>query len=272
MADETNDTDVASQRRRIGSLMIAGAFWVIGASGVILIGGLIWLMIVIANRSTDAVSPEDFAFVFDHIERFISSIIPLFGAWVGAVIAFYFARDNFDAATENTRKLLDRVAPVDLTAISAEETMVPLSKVTFARVGDDDALVVKTDILKRFKDKGLGRVVVLDGEDHGVGVLHDSYITDFLLDPPATITKNADQITFADLIKHERTQELLQASVVYVTPDATLAAVREAMAKASRSAPRSVRDGFVTPGGRKTEAILGYLSDLDIAKRGKLAG
>jgi uncharacterized Tic20 family protein len=44
-----------------------------------------------------------------HLSALLASILPLLGAWVGTIIAFYFARDNFDAATRNTSALLRQV-------------------------------------------------------------------------------------------------------------------------------------------------------------------
>src|SRR5689334_3120985 len=38
----------------------------------------------------------------------MSAVIPLLGTWVGTVLAFYFARENLQAATENTLRLQGR--------------------------------------------------------------------------------------------------------------------------------------------------------------------
>jgi hypothetical protein len=35
-------------------------------------------------------------------QTIFTSLLPLFGTWVGTVLAFYFARDNLEAATEST--------------------------------------------------------------------------------------------------------------------------------------------------------------------------
>src|SRR4051795_5991752 len=43
-----------------------------------------------------------------------SAVLPLLGTWVGTVLAFYFARDNLQAATESTLRLagIDAGTPV----------------------------------------------------------------------------------------------------------------------------------------------------------------
>lgn len=268
MAD---DREVANQRRKIGTIMIGGALAVIGLSGITLIGGVGWYLSALAERS-GPLSEDDFRTAFDYVDRFIAQILPLFGAWVGAVIAFYFARDNFDAATENTRSLLQSMGATDLEAIAAREAMIPVSSVTAACTPREDQLKVLKDIMPRFEQKGLGRIVILDANNHGRGVLHESYVKEFLLRPPAPAPQAADAISLADLLGHPRTVEQLEKSAVFVRPDTTLAQVRAEMEKASRGAPRTIRDCFVTPGGRPDEAIVGYLSDLDIAKKAKLGG
>jgi len=38
-----------------------------------------------------------------------TAIIGLDGTWVGAVLAFYFSKENFDAASASTQKLVDSI-------------------------------------------------------------------------------------------------------------------------------------------------------------------
>jgi hypothetical protein len=43
-----------------------------------------------------------------------NTLIPLFGTWVGLVIAFYFSNKNFNDAAEKTRDLVDQLSDVSL--------------------------------------------------------------------------------------------------------------------------------------------------------------
>ena len=44
-------------------------------------------------------------------ETVFSSVLPLFGTWVGTVLAFYFSRENFETAATRTQELVERLSP-----------------------------------------------------------------------------------------------------------------------------------------------------------------
>ncbi|ESR27305.1 hypothetical protein N177_0284 [Lutibaculum baratangense AMV1] len=246
--------------------MIKGAFWVIGLSG----GALVLAVVVLALGGK--LQDTNGQLALGYIDRFIGAIIPLFGAWVGAVIAFYFARDNFDAATENTRALLNQITPIDLEVVTAEETMTKRAQLTVVTAGDDEARLLKTEILPRFIERGLSRVIIVDTAGRGIGVLQDAAVMEFLVNPPPTLGKTQDQLTFKDLHDNDGIRKLLDVSAIYVRPEETLASARRKMEEQSRAAPRTVRDAFVTRTGDRSDPILGYLSDIDIARKGRFAG
>lgn len=251
--------------------MIWGAFAVLGLTAIFLLYGVHWFLTEMLEQRAKS---EDVLPVFreaaGQFDRFVSAIIPLFGAWVSAVIAFYFARDNYDAATENTRVLLSEMRAVDLKTISVEETMVPRERMIVAVTGEDDPRSVLAEILPRFGERG--RIVVLDAQDRGVGVLHKSYVTEFLARAAEQGGGKPSAVTFAAMLADGETRNQLDRYTIYVRPDANLATVREAMQAASRALPLTVADAFVTADGGRTSKVLGYLTDLDIAKRAKLGG
>src|SRR5262245_15508137 len=57
------------------------------------------------------------------IQLVFSAVLPLFGTWVGTVLAFYFARENFQAATESALRIQGRDAgrPVTEAMIRADD-------------------------------------------------------------------------------------------------------------------------------------------------------
>ncbi|SEB77086.1 hypothetical protein [Rhodococcus koreensis] len=70
------------------------AFWIILPSfaGILAISVLMVIYAAPDNR--------------EEVARLVfSAVLPLFGTWVGTVLAFYFARDNFEAASESTLRL-----------------------------------------------------------------------------------------------------------------------------------------------------------------------
>ncbi len=112
-------------RDEVGRLVVIGSLIIVGVIACAVAGG--GLAVVASSLiNNGSVTAEQMSAAFSGLRTFTDSIVPLFAAWVGAVIAFYFARDNLNAATQNTRLLLDHVAgPAALEAFTAAETMVP---------------------------------------------------------------------------------------------------------------------------------------------------
>lgn len=267
-----NDRSIADQRRKIGKYMILGSLGLLIVFTVLLVGGLWWFLSAALGGNPKEFPQEEFRYALEHLDRFISSIVPLLAAWVGAVIAFYFARDNFDAATENTKALVGQMTGVDLSVITVEETMIRRAQMTVATTEEDGALKLKSQLLPRFMDRGLSRFLILDKDGKGVGVLQDGYVTAILAEPPERFAKGADEITLKDLLDDAPTKDLLAASTVYAARGDTLGAVRRKMQEASKRAPRTVRDAFVTEDGTEKTRVIGYLSNLDIAEKARLPG
>ncbi|MBB5754988.1 hypothetical protein [Prosthecomicrobium pneumaticum] len=252
---------LAVERGRVADRIIWGGYVAIG----ILIGAVvcptIWLIV---RPSSDTIVIQS---AFEQLEKLSAAIFPLLGAWIGAVIAFYFARDNFESAAQNTKALLQEALPDRLTSIAAAEAMIPADKLLTVSTPEDDGRPLYGDILKTFEAKGLSRVIVLKGRK-GLGVIHDSTVNRFVLGKTATGAQAAD-IKLSDLLGDPAIAPILDDTAIYVAPNTTLAAVRKAM-EARSTALGSCRDAFVTTTGAPSDDIVGYLSDLDIAKRGAL--
>ena len=63
-------------------------------------------------------------------------LLPVIGAWVGAVLAFYFGNENFDAASKSAANLVSELSPREkLKAESAKSE----ADVTIKQLIDDHA-------------------------------------------------------------------------------------------------------------------------------------
>src|SRR2546427_1451912 len=90
------------------------AGWLIGLSiaGITMASGLSIVLATSKDR------PEMARLVF-------ASVLPLFGTWVGTVLAFYFARENLQAATDSTIRLAGREEP----STPVSEVMIPKAQI-----------------------------------------------------------------------------------------------------------------------------------------------
>src|SRR5436309_10720062 len=76
-----------------------------GIVGASILGIVVLSIVAISTAGKDRAETSRLVF---------SAVLPLLGTWVGTVLAFYFARENLEAATESTLALagLETATPV----------------------------------------------------------------------------------------------------------------------------------------------------------------
>jgi len=57
-------------------------------------------------------------------EKLFTTIIPLLATWVGTVLAFYYGRSNFDAATSKYKEIVDKLSPEALAQVQVDQIMI----------------------------------------------------------------------------------------------------------------------------------------------------
>lgn len=262
--------EFTTARQTVAKLVLRWGLLLIGA----LAGSIVLATVLIFfNQCSGSECSREGRLTPDHalsfLQTLLTGILPVIASWVAAVIAFYFARENLDAAALNTRKLFQEFQPTSLTSIAVSSAMVSVDKLEVVRTSGDRSDTDKpmVEILARFQTKGLSRLVFLDGGDVGVGVLHDSVITQYLV-ATAQSNKSVSTVKVSELLEDTKIKATLAASVVWVAPDTSLAQVKQAMDEQSKASSIDCRDALVTSDGTKTAKVVGYISDIDIAKRG----
>jgi hypothetical protein len=224
-------------------LWIAIAMVSLSAVGVIVIS---WVAIATA---TDTERSDTARLVF-------SSILPLLGTWVGTILAFYFARENLEAATVSTVRLAGRLAPTT----PVREVMIPRAKITAHTVATEaDAQNVKlADLQTKMGAEGHHRMPVFFGSDSVIYVIHDSTIAKFAELNGIRVADLADETT-SDLVALTDLGKQVTA-LGFVGPDANIAEARAAMRSVS-----GCNDVFVTEQGQRRNAVVGWLTNTDLA-------
>lgn len=194
-------------------------------------------------------------------------LVPLFGTWVGTILAFYFSKENFESANESVRKMAARLSPEQaMRQTSVRQAMKlrgAISAVVLAADGGDDAVTLKT--LREVLDKGNSRVPVFRAGDIAKYVVHDSTLAKFIADKamrdPGSVS---DATTLAEMLAHPIGGEDIKSMVgrmAFVGLDASLADARDAML-----AVKGAQDVFVTRSGGSGEAVEGWLTNSDFAR------
>jgi len=209
---------------------------------------------------------------FKNVKDIISLFLPVIGTWMGTVLAFYFTRQNFEAASQSFQKTIDKLTGDDkLKAIKAVDVMIPFSEIdTNPFEGDQkwDTTTLKTyiDFLKK-KDRN--RLVIFNPPpDVAQNVFHLSTINDFLVSKfnSGLAKEEIDKLTLKDLLADPAIQSKLKNSIDFVGTNATLFDVQQRMA-----ASENCSDVFVTATGSKAEPVKGWITNIIVAENLQLS-
>ncbi|MCY4725920.1 hypothetical protein NYO98_06490 [Nocardioides sp. STR2] len=185
-----------------------------------------------------------------------TSVLPLFGTWVGTVLAFYFARENLQSATESTQKILSRALNPHTTPVT--DVMIDMSRATKRVLAPNESPedVSLRELMMTMQSSGFHRIPVVDAAGIVARVVHDSTINEYA-------SGRVQDPSFADTIADLETQDKFRAAIraiAYVGTEATISDARVALGNVDLC-----NDVFVTASGLRSEPALGWLTNTDLA-------
>jgi hypothetical protein len=220
------------------------AFSIVGLSML----GIIAVSIVLIFLADDQTRPEMSRLVF-------ASVLPLFGTWVGTVLAFYFARENLQAATDSTVRLTQKDDPqTPVSRVMIAQSAIKKLEVADAAAADE---LVLSRIAEAMTNGSVKRMPVLLNAGSVVYVIHLSTLAAFA----DTLRKDISELTetVSDLLANADLRKLIKA-FGFVAQDAVLGDARSVMRSTS-----DCNDVFVTANGRSDEAVIGWLTNTLLA-------
>jgi hypothetical protein len=249
-------TDVAKDGGPIGVLGSAFkdklAWWVFGLSTL----GIMTVASIYAYKGNDNSSREIF-----------STLVPLFGTWVGTILAFYFSRENFREANEAVNRAFQQLTPdQQLQQTSVKQVMKVRGAIRGLEIseGKSEADILVGD-MQALISKGYGRVPIFGKGDVILYIVHESLLNKFIAE--SAVAKPGFTLadaTLSDFLAHSTGSETLKAWAsrkAFVKVSATLADARDAMLAAKGS-----QDVFITQNGKAEEPVQGWLTNTDITR------
>src|SRR6185437_8623600 len=83
----------------------------------------------------------------DIAKTVFNTLIPMFGTWVGTVIAFYFARENYETAAKATKDLVGQLGDDRLKQIPVKDAWIAVNAISGLEYAPGSEAAVKfTDI------------------------------------------------------------------------------------------------------------------------------
>jgi hypothetical protein len=201
-----------------------------------------------------------------------NSLLPVFGTWVGTLLAFYFTKDNFEAATKSVTTMAGKFSGISdvLKQIPAKDKMRQLKDMEiypFKAGGEGDCVLstllgqVKSDRVLMFTDGRIGYLAYK-------ATIHQ-FLTKLALNQVAAGGKNVQNVTLADAFAADPSlKKIFQKSFGFVAETATLADAQREMERVSKD--YACNDIFVTPTGKPDEVVTGWITDNTIAENLKV--
>jgi hypothetical protein len=193
----------------------------------------------------------------DMAQLIFSSVLPLFGTWVGTVLAFYFARDNLRAATESTLALSGLVeADKPVTDVMIQPSVWVAYEVPGGARPEDVGLA---DLHARMGsiDPPSRRLPIRSPQGTVLYVLHDSTLTAYA-ESVGESTTNLTK-TLGDLLAVPEYNDLVSA-MGFVGKTASVGDARRVLASI-----KNCNDVFITETGKRDEPAIGWLTNTLLA-------
>jgi hypothetical protein len=201
-------------------------------------------------------------------------VLPLLGTWVGTILAFYFGKDNFEAATRQTlaavREVLPSSGPDDLSVDQVGESMDAVTKLALEK--DAAGIVTESESLADIEKLLTGKVSRLPlVDDKGVVrfMLHRSTYDKFKneakigggdVDPAQHTLKDMLDSASPDP-DYKTMRDFLGRTFGIVSAKETVGGVKKVM-----RAARKINDVFVTQGGKPDERALRWITNSHLAR------
>ena len=232
----------------LGSGEAATRKWLaFGIVGVSIVG--IVILATVAIWLADENRPEMSRLVF-------SAVLPLLGTWVGTVLAFYFARENLQAATESTLALAGREM-----AVPVSRVMIPEADFIAYDLGTSEDVNAVPLAAVHAKMGEISppsrRLPIRDVSGAVLYVIHDSTLTAFA-ESQGQASVAIDKV-LGDMLAVPEFMELIEA-IGFVHENATVADARRVM-----GSTKNCNDVFVTSTGKRDERAVGWLTNTLLA-------
>lgn len=201
-----------------------------------------------------------------------TSVLPLLGTWVGTVLAYYFSKDNFEAANKSVEHLVKVATDEKLKTYPVVDEMIKIlanNAIQFTEERGPEHVTI-AEMRGMFLNK-VSRLPVIDDARRAQCVIHESVLSKFIEQTSLELGKqnppqhfDAENTSLKQLMDHPVLGKLISESLAFVSEDATLADAKGAMENVPGCA-----DVFITATGRREEPTLGWITDKRILRKAR---
>ena len=209
----------------------------------------------------------------ENLQYVFGVLLPLWGTWVGTILAYYFSKENFETASKNTQQILDKVisAQDKLKSIQAWDVMIPFKEMVIHMLGKKESLekLKLEEIRKKLINRDKMRLPILNSDRQLKAVIHKSTIDHFIADQcfKDNITeKDFDKMDVEQAMKKDKYfEKVITSSHGFISKDSSLLEAQKEMERIELC-----NDIFITETGSKDEPVLGWVTNIRIAEKVQL--
>jgi hypothetical protein len=238
------------------------SWWLRNLIALIITGFVLIGTILICIYSLFITDKPDFTFVSQ-------SLLPLWATWIGTVLAFYFGKANFEAASKSYQDVIKALTPDEKIAkLMVAEVMIPVSQIEHL-VMEDEINKTISEILKYTRFEKFNRFAIFDKSNVLRYIIHRSTFYQYIalnVDGGKDInTINA--LKLQDLLNETKPEirNVIAKGSNFVAKTANLLDAKKAM-----DAIPECQDVFITETGKSTEPVLGLITNNMILDKAKV--
>jgi len=244
----------------LGKSITRFVLWGTAAVGIVGIG------IAIVALCLDTADAEKIKLAFTIVQYVFSALLPLWGTWIGTVIAYYYSKENFESANRSVQQLVEKVTSDNkLQSLKVWDVMIRRDKLIVQKLApgaDLSSLTIKENGIDFLEAQGIKRVIILNEKDAALYVVHKELLASFITDETLNGRPVANY-TFKDMLEKasDRIKLTFANSVRFVSADASLLEAKKIMDQ-----NKTCQDVFVTQTGNPSEPVLGWVTNVTIAE------
>ncbi len=207
------------------------------------------------------------------VANVFNALLPVIATWVGTVIAFYFGKENFAAASKSVQDMVTAMtSDQKLKSISAKDknAIIPVSDIKYYKYTTEAeiAALKLSEVMKFMNMNAVMRLPFIDSSNVVKYCIHRSIFDKYIAliafnSPDLKIT----DLTFGDFLKStlDDIHVYVNSSVEYVKEESTLYDVKLIMDNNSYC-----EDVFLTKNGKKEEPVMGWITNDKILENTKV--
>ncbi len=195
------------------------------------------------------------------------TLLPLWATWVGTILAFYFGKSNFEAATKSYQDIIKTLTPEEkMASIKVIDVMIPFNEIEHIQYKVPYVEKIET-ILKNPKFKEYNRFAFIDENKLLKYMIHKVQFTNYISSKAFEKDLAKDDVinlTFDKFIEENKDNNYVLNTSTFVSLNSNLLDAKKKM-----DSIKECQDVFITQTGKDTEPILGLITNniiLDNAK------